>query len=150
MNRKENSKEFSLMIMTAFFIMSFLLLVIFGTGIYRNISVSREESSLSRTLSSYLHTASKMNEAGIYSENRDGKLVLVIKDSDTGYGNRIYLHEGYLVEDFGKLDDQLYPDSALKIAQTSVFEIEKMNEDLLKVKTSDGDVYITLMEGEGR
>ena len=138
------------MIMTAFFIMSFLLLVIFGTGIYRNISVSREESSLSRTLSSYLHTASKMNEAGIYSENRDGKLVLVIKDSDTGYGNRIYLHEGYLVEDFGKLDDQLYPDSALKIAQTSVFEIEKMNEDLLKVKTSDGDVYITLMEGEGR
>lgn len=150
MNRKENSKEFSLMIMTAFFIMSFLLLVIFGTGIYRNISVSREESSLSRTLSSYLHTASKMNEAGIYSESKDGKLVLVIKDSDTGYGNRIYLHEGYLVEDFGKLDDQLYPDSALKIAQTSVFEIEKMNEDLLKVKTSDGDVYITLMEGEGR
>ena len=138
------------MIMTAFFIMSFLLLVIFGTGIYRNISVSREESSLSRTLSSYLHTASKMNEAGIYSESKDGKLVLVIKDSDTGYGNRIYLHEGYLVEDFGKLDDQLYPDSALKIAQTSVFEIEKMNEDLLKVKTSDGDVYITLMEGEGR
>lgn len=150
MNRKENSKEFSLMIMTAFFIMSFLLLVIFGTGIYRNISVSREESSLSRTLSSYLHTASKMNEAGIYTESKDGKLVLVIKDSDTGYGNRIYLHEGYLVEDFGKLDDQLYPDSALKIAQTSVFEIEKMNEDLLKVKTSDGDVYITLMEGEGR
>lgn len=138
------------MIMTAFFIMSFLLLVIFGTGIYRNISVSREESSLSRTLSSYLHTASKMNEAGIYTESKDGKLVLVIKDSDTGYGNRIYLHEGYLVEDFGKLDDQLYPDSALKIAQTSVFEIEKMNEDLLKVKTSDGDVYITLMEGEGR
>lgn len=150
MNRKENSKEFSLMIMTAFFIMSFLLLVIFGTGIYRNISVSREESSLSRTLSSYLHTASKMNDAGIYTESKDGKLVLVIKDSDTGYGNRIYLHEGYLVEDFGKLDDQLYPDSALKIAQTSVFEIEKMNEDLLKVKTSDGDVYITLMEGEGR
>lgn len=138
------------MIMTAFFIMSFLLLVIFGTGIYRNISVSREESSLSRTLSSYLHTASKMNDAGIYTESKDGKLVLVIKDSDTGYGNRIYLHEGYLVEDFGKLDDQLYPDSALKIAQTSVFEIEKMNEDLLKVKTSDGDVYITLMEGEGR
>ncbi len=150
MNRKENSKEFSLMIMTAFFIMSFLLLVIFGTGIYRNIAVSQEESSLSRTLSSYLHTASKMNEAGIYTENKDGRLVLVIKDSDTGYGNRIYLHEGYLVEDFGKLDDQLYPDSALKIAETSVFEIEKVNEDLLKVKTNDGDVYITLMEGEGR
>ncbi|MBQ6335383.1 MAG: DUF4860 domain-containing protein [Erysipelotrichaceae bacterium] len=149
MKEKQSSNEFSLMIMTAFFIMSFLLLVIFGTGIYRNIAVSQEESSLSRTLSSYLHTASKMNEAGIYSEVKEGHEVLVVKDGDTGYGNRIYLLDGYLVEDFGRLDDELHTASALKIAQTAVFEIKELSETLLKVTTSDGNVFISRVKGEG-
>ncbi len=67
MNKKENKNELSLMIMMAFFIIGFLLLVLFGTKIYQSISVNEAQSSLSRTLSSYLHTASKMNEAGIYT-----------------------------------------------------------------------------------
>ena len=147
MNRKESSREFSLLIMTVFFIMSFLLLVTFGTQIYRNIAVSQEQSSLSRTLSSYLHTASKMNEAGIETKHQEGRTVLIIEDRDTGYGNRIYLQDGYLVEDFGKLDDELHADSALRIGKTDVFEIEQIDDDLLKVTTGDGIVYLTLMKG---
>ncbi len=150
MKRKEKQSEFSLLIMTAFFLMSFLLLVIFGTGVYRSISLSRQRSSFSRVLSSYLHTASKMNEAGIYVERKEGRDVLVIKDGDTGFGNRIYLNEGYLSEDFGKLDDELHPSSALKIAKTSLFLIEEIGGDLLKITTDEGVVYITRMEGGGR
>ena len=99
---------------------------------------------------SYLHTASKMNEAGIYTEEKEGKLVLTVKDGDTGFGNRIYLHEGYLVEDFGKLDDELNASSAMQIGETSVFEVEKISESLLKISTSDGQVYISLFEKEDR
>lgn len=150
MNKKENKNELSLMIMMAFFIIGFLLLVLFGTKIYQSISINEQQSSLSRTLSSYLHTASKMNEAGIYTETRDGKLVLVIRDSDTGFGNRIYLHEGYLVEDFGMLEDELHADSAMQIARTSIFEIEEISEDLLKITTEDGEVFISRFEKEGQ
>lgn len=150
MNRKENRNELSLMIMMAFFILSFLLLVLFGTKIYQSISLSQQESSLSRTLSSYLHTASKMNEAGIYTETKEGKKVLVIRDGDTGFGNRIYLHEGYLVEDFGKLDDELNEASAIQIAKTSIFEIEEVSDTLLKVTTEDGEVFIDMFEGGRR
>ncbi len=147
MNRNKDSKELSLLLMMSFFIVSFLLLVSFGTKIYRNIASTQESSALSRTLSSYLHTASKMNEAGIYVEQKQGKEVLVIVDGDTGFGNRIYLQEGYLVEDFARLDDELYTDSAIRIAPTSLFEIEKVDEDLLKIRTDDGIVYISLFEG---
>ncbi|MCR4632980.1 MAG: DUF4860 domain-containing protein [Erysipelotrichaceae bacterium] len=150
MKKNENKNELSLMIMMGFFIISFLLLVLFGTKIYQSISKNEEESALSRTLSSYLHTASKMNEAGIYTEEKEGKLVLVVKDGDTGFGNRIYLHEGYLVEDFGKLDDGLNASSALQIGETSLFEVEKISESLLKISTSDGQVYISLFEKEDR
>ncbi len=142
MNQKESGKELSLMIMMAFFIVSFLLLVMFGTGVYRNISVSEEESSLSRTLSSYLHTASKMNEARISHEVREGRTVLVVEDGTSGYGKRIYMNEGHLVEEFARLNDDLHVDSAMKIAETDVFEIEEVSETLLKVVTSDGNVYI--------
>ena len=135
------------MIMMIFFIVSFLMLVIFGTQIYRSISVSKEESSLSRTLSSYLHTASKMNEAKISVEQRQGRNVLIIEDSDTGYGKRIYVHEGYLVEDFAGIDDELYADSALRIGKTAVFETEWIRDDLLKITTDDGIVFITSMKG---
>ena len=150
MNKEENKNELSLMIMMAFFIIGFLLLVLFGTKIYQSISVNEAQSSLSRTLSSYLHTASKMNEAGIYTENKEGKLVLVIKDGETGFGNRIYLHEGYLVEDFGMLEDELHADSAMRIAKTSVFEIEEIRDDLLKITTEDGAVFISRFEKEDR
>ncbi len=138
------------MIMTAFFMLSFLLLVIFGTQIYRNIALSQEESSLSRTLSSYLHTASKMNEARIGTKTMEGRTVLVIEDSDTGFGNRIYLEDGYLVEDFSLLDDELHTASATRIGQTDLFETKWIRDDLLEVTTSDGIVYITLMKGDGR
>ena len=133
--------------MTAFFMVSFLLLVSFGTRIYRYISLSQEESSLSRTLSSYLHTACKMNEAGIYTEEKQGKTVLVIREGNTAYGNRIYLHEGYLVEDYARLSDELYMDSATKIAKTSVFTISEVSDRLYKIVTDDGEVYISHMKG---
>ncbi len=138
------------MIMTAFFMLSFLLLVIFGTQIYRNSALSQDERSLSRTLSSYLHTASKMNEARIGTKTMEGRTVLVIEDSDTGFGNRIYLEDGYLVEDFSLLDDELHTASATRIGKTDLFETKWIRDDLLEVTTSDGIVYITLMKGDGR
>ena len=148
-NGKSNS-QFSLMIMTAFFIMSFLLLVMFGTGVYRNVAASQEESSLSRTLSSYLHTASKMNEALIGFEQKEGKTILTVAEANSAFVNRIYLEDGYLVEDFARADDELHGKSAMKIAKTDIFEIEEVSDTLLKIATSDGIVYISRFKGEER
>ena len=147
MKKEKTGNEVTSLIMTAVFMVGFLLLVIFGTGIYRNITNTREEANLSRTLSSYLHTASKMNEVGIEIDTIEGQKVLVIADGDTGFGNRIYLNEGYLVEDYGMLGDGLNRNSALKIAETSIFELEEISDTLIRATTDDGDVFLTRMKG---
>ena len=75
--------------------------------------------------------------------------MLVIADGDTGFGTRIYLHDGSLVEDYGRLDGQLYPDAAAVIGETDVFEIVPLKADLLRITTASGTVYIHVRNPEG-
>ena len=90
--------------LTIFFVTGFLLLVVFGTRTYLSITVSRDKLSRERLISSYLHSISKINETAIYYRNIDNKDVLIIEDGDSSYGNRIYVHEGNLLEDYGQID----------------------------------------------
>ena len=86
-----------------------------------------------------------------YKDERSGYLIekdenygniLIVEDTGTGYGNRIYINEGYLVEDYGKVDGALMPDYATRIGETSRFETEKISETLLKLETDQGDVFV--------
>ncbi|MBQ6149303.1 MAG: DUF4860 domain-containing protein [Oscillospiraceae bacterium] len=146
---KDLLSEFSIIGITAFFLGCFFLLIIFGTGVYRDIARSQNANSEERSLSSYLLTVSKMGETAItIGKSDDGGKMLVIEDGDTGYGNRIYLHDGYLVEDYGQIGGKLFPKAAIRIAEDSIFEIEKIREDLLQVETDAGIVYIHIKNRE--
>jgi len=151
MKKKENQFSTGLIIIgiTAFFLGCFFLLLIFGTGIYRGIVSRQSENQMERALSSYLLTVSRNGEAGIQmGVMEDGRQVLIVEDGDSGYGSRIYLHEGYLVEDYGKIDGAYYPDLAIRIGENDRFAIEMIKEDLMKIETVKGNVYLHLRNGE--
>lgn len=142
---RNNFSELSIIGITAFFLGCFFLLIIFGTGIYADIVDSQSANIYERSLSSYLLTVSKMSESKIiYEDNSEVGQMLLIEDEDTGYGNRIYLYDGYLVEDYGQIGGKLFPKNAIKIAENNTFIIEKISERLLKITTDSGDVYISV------
>lgn len=142
---RNNFSELSIIGITAFFLGCFFLLIIFGTGIYSDIVDSQSANIYERSLSSYLLTVSKMSESKIiYEDNSEVGQMLLIEDEDTGYGNRIYLYDGYLVEDYGQIGGKLFPKNAIKIAENNTFIIEKISERLLKITTDSGDVYISV------
>ena len=142
---KGTSSGIYIIAITAFFLGCFLLLVLFGTNIYRNIAGRQAANNDQRAILSYLLTTTKMNETRI-TERQDDKFgeLLVVEDAGTGYGNRIYVNEGYLVEDYGKVEGPLMPDYAIRIGETDTLEIEKVNEKLMKVTTDEGSVFIHL------
>ncbi|MBQ2659035.1 MAG: DUF4860 domain-containing protein [Erysipelotrichaceae bacterium] len=146
MKKKESYSGLFIIGITAFFLGCFMLLIVFGVGVYRNVVEMQNQTNELRSLSSYLLTVSKVGEAGISVEEGAYGKMLVIEDGDTGYGNRIYVYEGELLEDFGKINGKLYPDAAIKIAETDVFTIEELENDLLKITTSAGSVYIHMLE----
>ena len=141
--KKTRNSGIYIIAITAFFLGCFLLLVIFGTGLYSNIAGRQSANNQERTVLAYLLTVTKMNEADISIEKDEtyGN-VLIVEDTGTGYGNRIYISEGYLVEDYGRVDGALMPDYATRIGETSLFETEKISETLLKLETDQGDVFV--------
>jgi len=146
MKKKESYSGLFIIGITAFFLGCFMLLIVFGVGVYRNVVEMQNQTNSLRSLSSYLLTVSKVGETGISVEEGAYGKMLVIEDGDTGYGNRIYVYEGELLEDFGKIGGKLYPDAAIRIAETEVFTIEELKNDLLKITTSAGSVYIHMLE----
>ncbi len=146
MRNKGSYSGIFIIAITGFFLGSFLLLVVFGAGVYRQIVDLQKEVNSTRALSSYLLTAGKMNENEVsVAEGEYGKM-LVIADGDTGYGNRIYVYEGELIEDYGQIGGKLYPGAGIKIAPTAVFDIDELEDDLIRVTTSAGEVYIHTRE----
>ena len=132
----------STVIVTVFFLGCFLAMILFGTGIYRDIAGGHQENSLRRSVLSYLLTISRINGSDITVSQGKYGTMLVIADGDTGYAVRIYQYDGRLVEDYGKPEGPLYPDAADRIAKTDRFEISEVKEDLLHVQTSEGSVYL--------
>ena len=134
---------------TVFFLGCFMALILFGTNIYRAVNASHIANNDRRSVLSYLLTVSRSDETGMRVQTLPEGQMLVIADGDTGFGTRIYLHDGSLVEDYGRLDGQLYPDAAAVIGETDVFEIVPMKEDLLRITTASGTVYIHVRNPEG-
>lgn len=140
---KKNGSGIYIILITAFFLGCFLLLVIFGTNIYRKVATRQADNNSERAVLGYLLTVTKMNETDIYEvEDPDVGEVLIIEEPGTGYGSRIYVSEGYLVEDYGKVGGALAPDYATKIGETGTFEIEECSDGLLKLVTDRGSVFV--------
>ena len=136
----------------ALFLAGFFLLVLFGAQIYRGAAKSQETNFQTRSLNSYLSTCARANDeaGGIQVQTSRYGQVLVLADGDTGYGLRVYLYEGSLVEDYAALDAPLSPENAQVIGQTRTFQIQPLTDGLLSVTTDAGRVLLGIRsEGNG-
>lgn len=126
----------------ALFLLGFLLLIVFGAGVYKDTVEKQDGNNQTRALRSYLVTCSQAAspedvEVKDEGEGPEGQ-VLVIRDGGSGYGLHIFLHEGQLKEYYGRLDTVLDPDEAKPIAETSGFDVEKLTEEAYAVTTDAG------------
>jgi hypothetical protein len=153
MNGRESTPPGLFMIGTAaLFMAGFLLLVSIGAHSFQNTAAGQNGNMETRAILSYLSTCVKSNDtAGAVQVRYEGeKLVLEVADGDTGYAQRIYLHEGNLVEDFARKDAELYPEDSSLIGHTDSFEISKMPGGVLAVTTDEGRVLLhTRCKGAG-
>ena len=128
----------------ALFLAGFFLLVTFGAQSYRNTVDGQTQNADGRALLSYLTTtAEAYDTAGAITVRNDATYgtVLVIEDGGSGYGLRIYCHEGSLVEDYAGLEAALNPDDAQTIGATTTFTVDQPQPHLLSVTTDAGTVY---------
>ena len=82
----------------------------------------------------------------VYEE--DGITVLAIADGGSGYGFRIYQYQGVLLEEYGRMGDELYPEDAQVIGETAVFQVEEVAERTYAVTTDGGRVLFRARCGE--
>ena len=129
----------------ALFMAGFLLLVVFGAQSYRRAVDVRQGSMENRALLAYLAAASRgYDQDGGMSVSEDPSYgtCLTFKDGDTGYVLRICCHEGYLLEEYARANLSFNPKDARKIARTDTFAAEWAGDNLLRVETDAGYVYL--------
>lgn len=132
------------------FLAVFFLTVIFGAQTYRSIVAGQTGNNESRAILSYLTTCMKAydTEGAVEVYEEGGVTVLSIADGDSGYGLRIYQYQGALLEEYGKLGEELYPEAAQVIGETETFRVEEVAERTYAVTTDGGRVLFHARCGE--
>ena len=73
--------------------------------------------------------------------------MLVLDDGDTGFVTRIYLADGQLIEEYRNASTKPDPTQGRVIGNTSTFAIDAVADDLLRVTTDEGQVFVYIGEG---
>ncbi len=135
----------------ALFLAGFFLLVVFGARSFRDTVKGQSHNMETRGILSYLSTSIKGSDTAgaVRVEDSGTGQVLVVADGDSGYGMRIYLRDGELVEDYASLDAPLRPEEAQVVGETSLFKVERPREDLLIIHTDTGRVLLRLRSEGG-
>ena len=152
MRQNSDLAGFYTMAVAWIFLAVFFLTVIFCAQTYGEIAAGQAGNNEKRALLSYLSTCVRMNDTpgAVSIGQAQGEPVLVIADGHSGYALRIYRHGDSLVEDYGELDGELYPDMAQVIGKTEEFSIEELGNDAYAVVTDAGRVVFGLRSRKER
>ena len=128
--------------------------MVLGGGLYERLARSQQENGAARTAAGYLTTRVRAadREGAVRLEEGPQGPVLMLAEApeEGGYELRIYLYEGWLVEDYAPAGSAFAPEQAQLVAQSSRFEPEFAAPGLLRIETGQGDALIALRSGEGR
>lgn len=146
--------SFYTMAVAVFFLAGFFLLVVFGAQTYRRVSQGQEQNNQSRALLSYLSTCVKAGDGAdavrVQPGPGDGASpMLVVADGDSGYAIRIYMEDGWLLEDYGSMDAAPNASAAQEIGRTKVFQVEELTEGTFAVTTDAGRTLFSVRSGGG-
>ncbi len=129
------------------FMVGFFLLVVFGARIYRDTVDSQTGNNDTRAVLAYLSAAVKSgDERGAVSiePGDEGDILIILSDMEKPeYATKVYLYEGFLMEENTRTDSELNPAFAQKLGRTSTFQIEKQ-DGRLSIQTDEGNVLVCL------
>lgn len=122
-----------------------LLLVVFTARSYQHGVDSQYENDTQRIVCAYVATAVKDHDGGeVTPMDFDGNPGISIADGETGFAHKIYLSDGQLLEEYSRADMPVNPQTASKIGETSLFEIQYISDNLLEIKTDKGASYVNV------
>ena len=122
-----------------------LLLVVFTAKSYQHGVDSQYENDTQRIVCAYVATAVKDHDGGeVTPMDFDGHPGISIADGETGFAHKIYLSDGQLLEEYSRADMPVNPQTASKIGETSLFEIQYISDNLLEIKTDKGASYVNV------
>lgn len=130
-----------------------LALAALGGGLYERLARSQRENGEARTTPAYLATQVRAADREGAVRLADGPqgpaLVLAEAPEEGGYELRIYLYDGWLVEDYAPAGSALAPRQAQPVAVCGRFEPEFTAPGLLRVATDEGTALVALRSGRG-
>ena len=122
-----------------------LLLVVFTARSYQHGVDSQYENDTQRIVCAYVATAVKDHDGGeVAPMDFDGYPGISIADGETGFAHKIYLADGQLLEEYSRSEMPVNPQTASKIGETSLFEIQYISDNLLEIKTDKGASYVNV------
>lgn len=153
MNDNKKSVVDILFLMSLFFLLTVtgIFTIVFGAKVYEKTQVIMEQNYEIRTADMYLKNK-------ILAHDYDGGVLvsedmLVLSSSSGDYKTKTYLYykDGYLQEMTASESFQFDYQNGSMIMPMETFNIEKINDNLLKVnivsKGIDTEFYITVMSG---
>ncbi|MCF0143288.1 MAG: DUF4860 domain-containing protein [Parasporobacterium sp.] len=117
------------------------------TVTYLKITDVRDASDALRGTVSYIKTqiASYDNGCPVYAE--DGRLVLTEQAEDITYEQRIYLYDGYMVEEYTVEGLPDNPGNAVKVMPVKELKFTFVKDNLLHIQTEYGEGYAYIYGG---
>lgn len=149
MKKNNASVMFSTLAAEGLFLLGFLLLAMFGAGIYRGTAEVQETNGRNRLLLSYFTTCAKNadTEGAVTLYEDTAGQVLSFADTGSGYAVRVYQQGGKLLEDYALAGSPLSPGSATVIGETDIFRVDRVGKRVFSVTTDAGMVTFTLRAG---
>ena len=127
-----------------------LWLTALGAGLYGRLAASRSANDQVRATLGYLVTRVRSSDAGgavRVEEGPEGDM-LILADRESGYETRIYLSDGWLVEQLCAADAATDPAAAQPVAQAESFSAQWARSTLLQV-TLDGKTADAALRSAG-
>lgn len=120
-----------------------LILVCFSAASYQHATEVQNRNNSSRALLSYVVSSVKSSSLNKIEE-RDfgGAEGLAISMEDGRFERRIYMKDGKLLEEYAESKNDINPKDALVIGETRVFEIDRIADDVIEVRTDAGSSYV--------
>ena len=146
-HEKNRSSSVFMLVLFAFIVALSLILVVFGSSIYRHIEQTRTADNVTRAGTAYLASRIAAGDNANALSRRQGPqgdmLVLTETVNGQNYETRLYLYNGQMLEEYKPADAMIDPASATAVVDTDTFTFSYA-DGLLRMETSSGVQYAAL------
>lgn len=129
-----------------------LMLAVFGAQVYGALTQSQKRNNATRASLSYvaarLRSSDAVQAVSVVPGPQGDALVLSDVGETTGYETRIYVYDGWLMEEYTEVQSEFSPDAAQPIARTDTFAAT-VDGKLATVTTDQGTICVFLHTEEG-